>query len=217
VILLPPVAYTVKEKQIIDAFEAMPVKSGDYWNDAALKRLKLKIKKHYKTMQGLACCYCRQIITIVHSRAWDTEHIVPRASHALFMFTPLNLAAACPDCNGKKSNSQTLVDPTLVTYPASGKEFHIVHPHFDEYSDHIQRGEYTYIALSDKGTWTVEKCDLARFAGKKFGWPEPIADIRFEEAVDQIQEGDSRGVTAIVSELASAIASASQAQTDPSA
>lgn len=205
--ILPPVVYSTEEQQLIDAFDAMVVKNGDYWNDDALQQLKLKIKKHYKTVQRLTCCYCRQVILVNHARAWDTEHIVPRASHALFMFIPLNLAVACPDCNGKKSDNQTLVDPMQLTYPASGKDFHIVHPHFDEYGDHIQQGGLTYVPLSDKGTWTIEKCDLTRFAGKKFGWPEPLADMRFEEAVDQVQEGDVTGVTAIASELSSAITS----------
>jgi hypothetical protein len=94
-----------------------------------------------------------------------------------------------------------------VTYPTTGEDFYIVHPHFDEYRDHIERGEYTYVPRSDKGMWTIEKCDLTRFAGEEFGWPEPLMDSRFEEAVDQVQGGDPTGVSVIASALGSAITS----------
>ncbi|CAH0288135.1 HNH endonuclease [Microbacterium sp. Bi128] len=199
--MIPPFVYSVGEQLIVDAFEALVVKHGDYWYDPTLTQLKSNIKKHYKTMQGYSCCYCRQINHVAHGRAWDTEHIVPRTSHAEFMFTPLNLAAACPDCNGKKSDTQTLVDVVQTAYPTAGKDFHIVHPHFDEYSDHIKSGNFTYVPLSAKGSWTIDKCGLTRFAGRKFGWPETPTDTRFEESVDRLQSGDLAAVPAIAFEL----------------
>src|SRR5690606_8510723 len=111
--------------------------------------IKTKIKKHYLAAQGNTCCYCWQIIPTRHGRTWDAEHVVPRESHPGFMFTPQNLALACPDCNGPKSNKQTLVSPSTTTYPTTGDAFLVVHPHFDDYADHIEKGDYTYVQRSD--------------------------------------------------------------------
>ncbi|MGO4245694.1 HNH endonuclease [Paenarthrobacter sp. RAF54_2] len=203
--MLPPVVYSDQEQQIIDTFEAMAIKRGDYWNQATLEKLKLRIKKHYLTVQRSTCCYCRQVFPTNHARVWDTEHVVPRATHAHFMFTPLNLAAACPPCNGRKSDSQTLVNPSQVTYPTTGQDYHVIHPHFDDYKEHIVKGDFNYVPLSEKGKWTIKHCDLARFAGKEFGWPDPVGDERFESAVDTVVEGDATGVPLIALELSSSI------------
>lgn len=212
--MLPLVVYTTDEQLLIDAFEAMTHKNGDYWTEPAIATLKARIKQHYRSAQGWTCCYCRQVVSSSHGRSWDTEHIVPRSTHAVFMFTALNLAAACPECNGAKSNHQTLlnprqVDPQQSPYPKSGADFHIIHPHFDRYDDHIEKAGYVYAALTAKGTWTINKCNLARFAGRVIGWPEPPTDTRFEQSVDKAAEGDLAAVLSIASELNAALESSS--------
>jgi hypothetical protein len=115
------------------------------------------------------------------------------------MFTPRNLALSCPDCNGPKRDEETLVDPSVATYPSSGDGFLIVHPHFDYYYDHIAVAGVVYTAVegSDKGEWTIGACDLGRFAQLKIGWPDPIEEDEFEMQVEQADMGDFSSVKAI--------------------
>jgi len=213
-IYLPAVAYSEEEVDFVRQFAASAPKLSSYWADDACSAIKSTIKHHYRVAQGSVCCYCRQIIPIKHGRVWDAEHIVPRASRPEFMFTPQNLALSCPDCNGPKSNTPTLVDPLVATYPTTGDAFLIVHPHFDDYADHIEVGNYTYAPVpgSDKGAWTIANCNLLRFAGQEFGWPEPIADERYENLVDAVFDGDPTSAQEVGERLRNGIESS-----DPSA
>jgi hypothetical protein len=63
-----------------------------------------------------------------------------------------------------------LENPHAQQYPRSSKAFKIVHPHFDEYTDHILRlGEAFYIGRSDKGLFTIKECGLKRFMNDHLG------------------------------------------------
>jgi hypothetical protein len=205
VIRLRPVTYVAPDLDTVRKFETSYPKLSSYWTDAECTAIKSTIKQHYLAVQRHTCCYCRQIIAISHGRVWDAEHIVPRKSHPGFMFTPQNLALACPDCNGAKSAKQTLVDPSITTYPNTGDAFLVVHPHFDKYADHIEQGEYLYVRRSDKGQWTITNCNLGRFAGQQFGWPEPIEDDRFENLVDDVFDGGAASARVIGEQLRSRI------------
>lgn len=189
-IYLEPVCYADDDLTFFQAFELGDPRPADYWSADECSNIKTTIKRHYLDKQRNTCCYCRQIIIVDHGRVWDTEHIVPRKTHPGFMFTPQNLALACPDCNGRKASKQTLVAPDTSAYPSTGDAFLVVHPHFDNYDEHIEMGDFVYTGISDRGEWTVINCDLNRLAGRAFGWPDPIADERFEDLVDDVFDGD---------------------------
>lgn len=203
--MLEPVKYTEGEQAIISVFEARLHLDAHSWTDASLTSIKSSIKKHYVVAQGHTCCYCRHIIPVDHGLTWGTEHVVPRSSHPQFMFTPLNLAVSCHDCNGHKSSKQTLVDPGCAEYPSAGESFHVVHPHFDEYDAHITRSGNVYTPISDKGSWTITECNLMRFTQMKLGWPTQITDDRFDDQVSALVDGDLTEVHKIRSTLDDAL------------
>ena len=211
-IYLQCMAYVAADLALVRQFEQRVEKSSNYWTEDECSAVRTAIKRHYRAVQGNTCCYCRQIIAVDHGRVWDAEHIVPRKSNPSFMFTPQNLALACPDCNGAKSSTQTLVNPSTNLYPTTGASFLIVHPHFDNYADHIEKGEYTYARLSDKGEWTIKTCNLTRLAGRKLGWPDPVADERFEKSVEDLFGGDPTSIRVISDQLRASVA---KSQPDP--
>ncbi len=139
--------------------------SSDSWSDKDLEDLKDKIKKHYIKVQKNICPYCRQSIKSKNGRVWDVEHIIPRSLAPGFMFEPKNLCVACLECNSAKSDKKVVTSKAKKTYPTKSHLFTIIHPHFDNYNEHIlviKEGFY-YVALHSKGEKTIEVCKLNRF------------------------------------------------------
>jgi hypothetical protein len=106
------------------------------------------------------------------------------------MFTEMNLAAACRECNSHKRAKETLVDPLANAYPLTPSAFYVVHPHYDNWSEHILRDHLTYASFSAKGAWTIKECNLNRFTGREIGLRYAISDVRYEEPVRQLLSGD---------------------------
>lgn len=197
------VEFTASEQEVVASFEATDPKDASYWMDDSIDSLKRAIKKHYVLAQGYTCCYCRQAYPVLHLMAWTTDHVVPRTTHPQFMFTPLNLAAACHTCNQRKSAKQTLVGSSSAEYPSSGAGFFVIHPHFDVYADHIELGGINYVPLTDKGQWTYDACGLERFIEMKLGWPAAtVADDRYEGDVDAIVDGDRAAAASVIDDVA---------------
>ncbi|HDX8341101.1 TPA: HNH endonuclease [Aeromonas dhakensis] len=153
----------------IGVFKALPKTeiNGSYWDrddDVDLKKLKKEIKNHYLKAQDYTCPYCRQRVSVKHNAAWDTEHIIPKSSHPELMFESINLCISCKDCNTEKGNKNVLVNKDKKTLPESGTDYIIIHPHLDEYNEHIKvvDGNY-FIPTSLKGRRTIEVCGLLRF------------------------------------------------------
>lgn len=138
------------------------------WSDNRLTPIRLRIKHHYLGEQKHHCCYCQQQIYVTHGRAWDLEHVLTRTQHPEFVFEPKNLIVACIDCNGAKGEKSVLA-PGVATppYPNSSAAFLIIHPHFDNYSDHIDLlNGYGFVPRTLKGTATISVCELHRFYSK---------------------------------------------------
>jgi hypothetical protein len=151
--------------------------TGQHWDDPAISRTRLSIKRHYLMQQDYHCCYCQMQNRTSHGRVWDVEHVVARSSRPEFMFEPRNLAVACPDCNNAKSDEPVLVDPGTTDYPERGEAYVIIHPHFDQYEDHIAiHAGRLYQPKSDKGSATVVMCNLLRYSYKHVGWDAGLAD-----------------------------------------
>lgn len=160
-----PIVFTQMEQQLIDNKKNSTNFSSDSWGDDDISGLRERIKTYYLTIQNNKCPYCMQLISSNNGRLWDIEHIIPRANVANFMFEPLNLCVACVDCNGRKSDKRITSSRAQVRYPRNYNQYHIVHPHFDEYDDNILiiRQGYYYVAMESKGEKTIEFCGLNRF------------------------------------------------------
>lgn len=139
--------------------------SSESWSDEDIYDLKKNIKKHYLIEQKNICPYCKQKIKSNHGRYWDIDHVIPRSSVPEFMFQPLNLCVSCVDCNSAKSNKTVTNSKARKKYPSKSSDYLIIHPHFDDYHEHIiviKEGFY-YVARKKKGEKTIEVCKLNRF------------------------------------------------------
>lgn len=146
-------------------------KCGSFWDtkdDAELTRLKKHIKDFYILSQDYTCVYCRQKIVVDHNAVWDTEHIIPKSTHPQFLFKPENLCVACKDCNVKKSNKNVLVNSNKQSFSFDKQDYLLVHPHFDNYDDHIRvvSNALMFLPRTNKGLHTIETCGLLRFMYK---------------------------------------------------
>ncbi|WP_434710630.1 hypothetical protein NMA58_13730 [Rhizobium sp. YTUHZ045] len=199
------VTYGEAEKALVDAFDSLEraAKDPGYWSDQALGALKSRVKDYYIAIQNSRCCYCDRHQGTENHRAWDVEHVADRNKYPWFMFTARNLAASCPDCNTAKGSKETLTTPGRKTYPAGSSDFRIVHPHFDDFADHIHRAGHIYLPKSKKGKNTIVMCDLLRFAEKYIEWENSATDTRFESEVNAIFADDRMmGLAAVEDVLA---------------
>lgn len=188
--VLTPVSLSEASRAIVTEYDASTVKSGAHWSMKEVNAVRQEIKAHYIEAQQHLCCYCGIPDPANHHWDWDAEHIVPKALHPEFLFTAENLSVACRECNQAKRSKETLVDPTVSIYPVSSDAFLVVHPHFDEWSEHILRDNLTYASLSAKGAWTIKECNLNRFDGRVIGLRYPISDRRWEQPVRELLSGE---------------------------
>lgn len=141
------------------------------WGDQSLLGLRRAIRLFYRKMQKGVCSYCKNDISLVSVANCHVEHIVPKSKYKCFIFEPKNLCVICADCSEIKRN-QEVGEETIDTikgghkrklYPRSSSAFKIVHPHFDNFNDHILilPGGY-YVDKSKKGHFTIGVCMLNR-------------------------------------------------------
>lgn len=174
------VTYSQANQQIVDGYNARPPAAGDfvYWGEDAVSPVRKQIKDHYIAEQQQRCCYCNRIYPTGNNAVWDGEHIIPKSRAAKFLFEPRNLAACCKDCNIEKGETEVRVTPTRVSFPDQSAHYKIVHPHFDNYADHIRWFGDVVRSLSTKGDKLVAMCNLTRFGHIKIGAdpapPNPI-------------------------------------------
>lgn len=154
------------------------------WGDEDLLEVRKEIRDYYRIEQKGICSYCKQTVSLVAVANCHVEHIVPKSIHLDFTFTPKNLCVICADCNQIKRNQETLgeIEETMTNasrrkrYPSSSNAFKIVHPHFDNYDEHILVINGCYIDKgSKKGNFTIGACNLNRKLAV-FGWEPNIID-----------------------------------------
>ncbi len=201
--IITPIIFCDQDSRIVSEFESLRnnEKQGNYWSSEELAELRRRVKTFYIAAQGQKCCYCDRHLATENHRNWDIEHIVDRSAHAWFLFTPKNLAVACPDCNLAKSDKQVLERPGRKNYPTNSSDFKLVHPHFDMYEEHIFRRGHIYIPRSPKGTFTIYTCNLLRFAERYIMWTNNVIDNRFENEVNAAFQGESHVAQAAVEEI----------------
>lgn len=197
---MKPVAYTPASQAIVTAYEALPKdkQTGAYWSDAAIKPVKKEIKDHYISEQSRRCAYCRQPMHTDNNGVWDAEHVISKTKNPEFMFVPRNLAISCKDCNLAKSEEEVR-RVKKVAFPDTSEEYRIVHPHFDDYDQHIGWvGPLCFAKTTGKGTATINMCNLSRYAAMRIGEIENINDNRFNALVATLMGAKSPGDGAIV-------------------
>lgn len=185
---MTPITYCEEDQILANAFQALEVnaQASAYWSDKKLDAMRARIKTFYIQAQNARCCYCQRHLGSTNHRLWDVEHVAPRSRYAHFMFIPTNLAAACPDCNSRKGEQETLVNTKRKTYPTSSADFRILHPHFDEFDDHIYQQGILYLPKTEKGKRTIYVCDLMRFAQMFIDWENSARDESFEVEVEAV-------------------------------
>lgn len=176
-----PYKYTEEFKLFIES----KTNRGDFtynnWSDKDLETIRSSIRSFYRNEQKGNCVYCRNPVSLQSASNCQVEHIAPKSLYPCFMFEPKNLCVICADCNEIKREQETIgeVEDPIINgtkrrrYPCSSKAFKIVHPHFDNYDDHIVIvGDY-YLDKSKKGHFTIGVCRLNRKL-HAFGWAEEI-------------------------------------------
>ncbi|MEX5495911.1 HNH endonuclease domain-containing protein [Pseudomonas asgharzadehiana] len=137
------------------------------WGDEDLEPVRCEIRDFYRREQRANCAYCREPIGLRAASNSPIEHIAPKSRYLQFMFEPKNLCVVCADCNENKRNREVI--DSLITgnprlsYPKNSARYRIVHPHFDEYSDHIIKAKFLYLERTQKGGHTIYICNLNRF------------------------------------------------------
>lgn len=167
----------------------------DWYSKSKLKPIKSNLKQYLRYVQRNQCCYCRQNLGFDH-RQVDIEHIVDKQDHWTFGFEPKNLALSCPACNSCKTNRETLKDDTATEYPNNGDGFIIIHPYFDNYSDHIEVHYPVFISKSEKGDNTIEYCKLDRLKFVEARQKETMQRKKLVEALVNggIAEGNEKDI-----------------------
>lgn len=195
-----PIELSANTLKIIADKEVEPTYSYESWGDDDLEPVRKEIRDYYKVKQDAKCAFCRQPVSLVSALNCQVEHIVPKKLHEDYMFTPTNLCVICADCNQIKRDQETLdtIPETMSRassrkqYPRSSKAFKIVHPHFDNWNDHIIVFDDLYVDKSMKGHFTIGACKLNRKL-HEFGYVEEITnDEDISELMNQfLEEKDS--------------------------
>lgn len=168
--------YSSDEQIFINKFDKLDSK---YWesSESFMGTIKGKIRSYFLPIQNNQCCYCKMLKQEKNGKTWNIEHIFPRDLYPQFTFTPENLAISCIECNNFKLAQDVKKNkPPIKRYPKTGSNVTIVHPHFDNYDDHIKinrdpdgRIFHTPINQSKKGRNTIVMCNLFRFQEEAFG------------------------------------------------
>lgn len=169
---LNPIEYTGDQQEFIESYMSQEGFDHNCWNDNNVKddfkrdftKLKSEIKSYYKQHQRHTCPYCKNQIPLTNGQVWHIEHIVPKSLNCHLMFKPSNICVACVDCNISKGSKGVFFRQDIEDSEIAA-DYKIVHPFFDEYSDHIEKDGYAYLPLdrSEKGKNTIRICKLDRF------------------------------------------------------
>lgn len=177
------IVYSTNSKVSIEKIKKLPNFNHKSWEHDDLKNFRSEVRQFYRTEQKGQCAFCKKPISLVSAANCQVEHIVPKSIHIQFIFTEKNLCVICADCNQIKRDQETLGEipntiksSTIKQYPRSSDAFLIVHPHFDNYDDHIKilHDKY-YVDKTKKGHFTIGTCNLNREL-HKFGVDESILE-----------------------------------------
>lgn len=202
------IEYKASDLQLINEFNKLKDHSQEEWSDNKYSTVKKSIKDHYLREQNFTCPFCQQRIVVTHNASWDTEHIISKKKYRQFMFEPKNLCVTCKDCNLEKSDKNVLTKQTVTYFPKTSKAYIIVHPHFDQYKDHITvlKPGKSYRYKTEKGRKTIQIYGLDRFHkdANRDKVPDPIMALAEEliycEHEEEQEKIKSRLAAAVIAE-----------------
>lgn len=170
-----------EEKKAIKELEDKGLDASDWDSDKkGIKSFKKNLRQDMYRKQNKLCAYCRVHVPIA-CEPLHREHIVYKDKHPQWMFLPENLCVSCYWCNVYKGTTEVLENSKAVEYPKSGNGFKIIHPLYDQFSDHIELlGGVLYRGKTEKGIFTIDTCHLYR------------VDLA-EERVDQKMYDENKG------------------------
>ena len=156
------------------------------WGCDELLPVRSFLRQHYREEQSSLCAYCQGDISIRSASNAHIEHIAPKSLYQQFMFEAKNLCVICADCNEIKKNQEVInnVPNTIIPlqngigrrqYPRSTNVFLIIHPHFDEWEDHLIKFGHQYVSKTDKGAFTIFVCNLNRYFHQKYNTSGSLA------------------------------------------
>lgn len=128
-------------------------------------KFKAEVKKYYYWGQQCRCCYCSSYL-VPNASTYHADHIVDKATYKNFTFELNNFGVACAVCNTHKGKKNVLTDKpedSLTKLPADKDDYLIVHPHLDEWSDHLMfdgDGFIRSINSTGKGKNTIDICGI---------------------------------------------------------
>ena len=172
--IVHPIQFTAESQRIITAKTNDPNFDHTCWADPSLASIRKEIRNYYRQKQKGLCSFCKNELSVSSALNCHVEHIAPKAKYPHFIFTPTNLCVICSDCNTNKrdqevhkySKSSIIQNKRRVKYPKSASSFLIVHPHFDNYEEHILIvGSFYVDKGSRKGNYTIGICNLNRRLG----------------------------------------------------
>lgn len=134
------------------------------WEKSCLADLKVRIRTYYKKKQNRRCAYCRTVVRESQAPA-EVEHIVPKSKREEWMYKTFNMCYSCKLCNTNKGYQKPiLANENIEDLPHDSREYLLIHPHIDRYSEHIEIvGNILYKGISDKGKNTISICGLNRY------------------------------------------------------
>lgn len=189
--IVSAISYSTEQKNLIKEKLDDPNFTHKNWLDDDLVDVRKAIRDYYRNVQTGICSYCRNDVSLRAVGNARIEHIVPKAKRRDFIFEPKNLCVICEDCNTIKRDQETrgedvdtLSSSRAKKYPRSSGAFLIVHPHFDDWNEHIVRFRSVYAGKTDKGDFTVGVCILNRKL-REFGWEDEFLD---EAALRQVMQ-----------------------------
>lgn len=153
-----------EEKQAIYQLEKSNGQNNKNWNskNKYIISFKENLRQDMYMKQNELCAYCR-IHVPPSCVPMHCEHIVYKNKYPQWMFLPENLCVSCPCCNRFKGTTEVLVDPQTKKYPHNSRGFKIIHPIYDNYSEHIELiGDIIYRGKTEKGVFTIMTCHLYR-------------------------------------------------------
>lgn len=112
--------------------------------------IKSAFRRRLLELQGGRCCYCRRWL-VSTAYAKPIEHILPRQRYPQFSIEFWNLAVACSDCNGAKTDAVWgAISTARRRYPRAWEFTDAFHPRFHRYDDHVR-----YVRLETNGSAVV--------------------------------------------------------------
>lgn len=194
--MINKIEYTEDQIRLIANYLSLDGFNHHYWSDQVvpdeykteITNLKSAIKKHYRINQQYKCVYCGCQNLINHGSSWHIEHIIPKETNDKLMFYSENLCVSCPECNQYKGKRKVLIDDLIDSNRS--QDFIIVHPHYDNYDEHIECVDMIRIPIngSAKGKKTIRICKLCRFISLKFDGE--IRDVDFYDLIDSANVTD---------------------------